>query len=262
MPRRSGIEQWAHQFDTASTRALWSWLVDYTNASDDEFTNALKNLKKAIFRSLRWVELNNARSEAADLEDIQELASHAEEFGGTLEQAFEFFASMYQHDFRRLLTWLSAPNEHQELGDAAVQFLNEHDKGLRSEGFKVNPKFDPDGKNGGYPVLFWRDFGLCRSIMSPICKFIIERADRFQQNGELTLKEAIPIRRCERRECGKLVVPERQKERCFCSDAYRAADWQSKKAAEWKAEKMREWRKHPKTKIVKRKNTSRSSRSL
>jgi len=100
--------------------------------------------------------------------------------------------------------------------------------------------------NGGYkagadePLLMeWPDG--CESVVSPVCKFMLEQVER-HDIGEERLKDVIPIVLCERSGCDRLFIIERAGRGRFCSSKCRAADYQSKRTKEEKAARMRKYR--------------------
>lgn len=77
----------------------------------------------------------------------------------------------YRADIRRVLTWLSGPDQHSELAARAARFLSVHAAGVRIEisanlGFKAADADDP-------LLMEWPDS--CESVISPVCRFILDR---------------------------------------------------------------------------------------
>jgi hypothetical protein len=216
-------------------RWIWQELVNYANADVAADQKALDGLEALVNYCIK------TRGVGYDSRNIDEVSYWAEETGRELEDSFRYWAVFYQPEFKNLLRWLCAPNEHLDLGRPAVQFLQRHREGLVVDLGFPNNEFDETGERG-YPIFFWESIVSCASIMSPICDFLVERIRRFEE-GEIALREAIPIRICDRAGCNKFKLPERQKDRCFCSSACRATDYQSKRLPEQRAAYMRNYRK-------------------
>jgi len=142
----------------------------------------------------------------------------------------------YHADIKRVLTWLSAPDRHRELAARASRFLSVYAAGVRMD----------ISANGGYkagtdePLLMeWPD--PCESVVSPVCKFILEQIER-HDIGDEALRDVIPIGLCERSGCDRFFMIERAGRKQFCSSKCRAADYQSKRTKEEKAARMRKYR--------------------
>jgi hypothetical protein len=172
--------------------------------------------------------------------DIDEVATYAHRGHTSVEKSLEHWAMRYQPEFRDLLTWLCSPAAHSDLGSDAARLLHLHNEGLSVLIDDANDNFDETG-NDGYPIFFWPSLNHCESILSPICRFLVDRIWRFQE-GDLPLKDAIPIRICERTGCNRFKLPKRRKRTCFCSDRCRSASYQSKRPRKQKSEYMRQYR--------------------
>jgi hypothetical protein len=176
----------------------------------------------------------------SDLSVVQEVAQYSRDTGRTEYESLRFWAIYYQPELRKVLAWLAEPQSNRDLGPEAVRFLQAHSAGISWNIDEANDNFDETG-NDGAPIYFWPSLGCCQSVMSPLCRFLVDRIWEFQE-GELDLREAIPLRTCGRRGCHRFKVPERQKDKCFCSDACRAIEHQNQKSSEEKAAYMRKYR--------------------
>jgi hypothetical protein len=218
---------------------IWQGLVQLVNADSGEFTSKFqKQAQSLVFDCLEW----STGLVEDDLSIFEDVARQSErQKDETIEDAFLSMVARYLPDIRAVLAWLSSPDKEKSLAQQAVYFLQKHSAGVEWSLGIGNEDFDESGDHG-QPVLFWPELNRCESIAGPICKFLAERMWRFQE-GELSLIEAIPIRKCDRVGCSKFKLPKRRKNRCFCSAACRSADYQSNLPLEFKRKKMRDYRK-------------------
>jgi hypothetical protein len=150
---------------------------------------------------------------------------------------FNDLASRHRADIKRVLTWLSDPDQHKELASRAARFLGMLGTSIRMD-ISANPTFE--GAAVDEPLLIeWPD--PCESVMAPVCKFILEQIERHDIGGE-ALRNVIPIGLCERSGCGRFFVIERAGRGRFCSDKCRAGDYQDKLTLAQKAARMRKYR--------------------
>lgn len=211
-------------------RNIWREIVEYANG--DTASDATWKSLKALFLQC----LNDA---SYKLSDINEVDAQSVESDTTVEEAFRILAKRDHAAVRNLLTWLCRPKERSDLAPKAVEFLQENNSGLTWDLYDVS---DRAATNNSHPIFFSVSVRVCASIMNPICKFLIDRIREFQE-GELTLREAIPIRMCEKKDCDKFKLPERQKATCYCSNSCRSAAHQSKRLRSHKAAGMRRYSK-------------------
>ncbi len=181
------------------------------------------------------------------LGDVEELR----EIGKTLTEDVELndseraliavvaLAPRYHTDLRRVLTWLSAPEKNSDLASSSGKFLWDFGAELKWNLRDSNHEFDQTGESG-YPIFLWPNVERCRSILSPICQFILDRIWEFQE-GDTELRDAIPIQICEREQCGNFTMPKRQGRKRFCSDQCRALAFQGSRT-DWN-DYMRKYRK-------------------
>lgn len=213
---------------------IWQGIVEFANADFASDTNAPKRLGGLVSGCLDW--FGSGPNPLTTV--VEEINRYVTTEKATEEDAIRFWGAQYQQELREVLTWLTAPKQHRDLGAKVMRFLQENDRGLSFDISDPNYEFDESG-NDGYPIFFWPSLHRCDSIMSPICKFLIARMWQFQEHDS-ALSEAIPIRLCERQGCNKFKLPQRQRARCFCSDKCRARSHQEK--TDWAAY-MREYRK-------------------
>jgi hypothetical protein len=142
----------------------------------------------------------------------------------------------YRADVRRVLAWLSDPDQHSELAARAARFLSVYGTGIRMD-ISANPTFE---EYADEPLLMeWPE--PCESVIAPVCKFIIEQIERHDIGGE-ALRHVIPIGLCGRSGCGRFFVRERAGRGRFCSDKCRAGAYQEKLTKEQRAARMRKYR--------------------
>jgi len=218
------------------TRLIWRDIAEYANADLASNKRAVGKIKMLIGNCLDWLGVPVDR-----LLDIDEIATYAREHHTTDETALRHWAIRYQPEFRKVLTWLCSPVAHSNLGTDAARLLHLHNEGLSLDIDFANDKFDETG-NDGSPIFFFPALNSCESILSPICRFLVDHIWRFQE-GDLPLRDAIPIRICARTGCNQFKLPERRKQTCFCSDRCRSASYQSKRPRGQKSAYMRQYRK-------------------
>lgn len=150
---------------------------------------------------------------------------------------FNDLAIRHRLDIRRVLTWLSDPDQHKELAARAARFLGMFGTGIRMD---ISANLTFKGNDADEPLLMeWPD--ACESVIAPVCKFILEQIQRHDIGGE-ELREVIPIGLCERSGCGRFFVSERTGRGRFCSDKCRAGAYQGKLTKEQRAARMRRYR--------------------
>jgi hypothetical protein len=157
-------------------------------------------------------------------------------------------AQRYQKDFRRVLTWLV--NKSEPAGEA-LAFLWTHGR----ENITIKAEVNTNKDLGLFYVQSASEYG---SIASPICKFILDRIDRYNEtcqlegddnpalqndrtnnHNERLSSEIIPLGICTT--CEKFMVVVRRSKR-YCSDKCRVQDNQAKMTKAEKATKMKKYR--------------------
>ena len=227
-------------------RLIWIALVRFVN------TGTAQELVEAFDRSA-------ARIPAIfSLTDVDEL----QEAGKALSEDIEVsdkeravlgvvaLAPRYHEAFRRVLTWLSAPEKNSDLAKDAGKFLGNFSAELKWTLRDANDEFDQTGEDG-FPIFLWPSLEYCRSIASPICQFILDRIWEFQE-GDIELRNAIPVQICEREQCGNFTLAERQGRKRFCSNQCRALAFQRSRP-DWN-EYMRQYRKVKRNRTLKAKS--------
>jgi hypothetical protein len=144
--------------------------------------------------------------------------------------SFPLLCTKYQPDLKRLLTWLCAPQQHKDLSSEAITFLGNQARGVDTRPDFSDANFD-ENTRGHCPFYYWKTVQY-QSLMSPICQFIFDRIERYQDwldriprypdeklkdDDENEREKAVPIRMCERPGCGKFLVPQRVGRKRFCS---------------------------------------------
>jgi hypothetical protein len=206
-----------------SCRRIWESLVRYANAGDSTSSLQMQDFRKLVNNCMDWI--GGVDEDIKQCRDVK---------GGT---SLNVLAIRYRPDIKRVLAWLSAPKQHRELAFHAAEFLGLHGTGIRMC-IDGNTRFDATDPEG--PLVFeWPD--QCDSVLSPICKFILDQIERHDIDGE-KLREAIPVGMCERPRCGSFFVIERVERGRFCSSKCRAGAYQDKMTPEEKAARMRKYR--------------------
>ncbi len=207
------------------SRQIWERLVCYANAQDDRGKAASQKVRyfqPLLSNCMDWI--------GGDKDDIAECRDMKD--GTSLDD----LEARYRTDIRRVLTWLSAPDQHSESAARAARFLKLHGTGIKMA-IDANINFKADADE---PLLTeWPD--ACEFVISPVCKFILDQIERHDVWGE-TLKDVAPIGSCERSGCDRFFMIERIGRRQFCSSRCRAADYQGKLTKEQKAARMRRYR--------------------
>jgi hypothetical protein len=88
-------------------------------------------------------------------------------------------------------------------------------------------------------VMEWPD--ACESVVSPVCKFILDQIERHDTLDE-DLSDLFPIGLCERKGCDRFFFRQRAGRGRYCGDKCRAAAYQDKLTLEQKAARMRKHR--------------------
>ena len=145
--------------------------------------------------------------------------------------AFAMLSNRYQPQLRRFLTWMCEPQKHPDLSTEAINFLAKHARGVDIRPDYSDANFDENSP--GYSAVYYYKTVQYQSVMSPICKFIFDRIERYHDwldripvkkvkrhrdnEDEIAREKAIPIRICERPGCGRFLIPQRIGRKKFCS---------------------------------------------
>jgi hypothetical protein len=205
-------------------RRIWQSLARYANTGDGTGTSPqqVQDFQKLASNGMDWI--GGVDDDIRECLDVK---------GGA---SLKVLATRYRPDIRRILTWLSAPDRHRELAPHAVNFLRLHGTGIKMH-LEGNPSFDAT-ETGGPLVFEWPD--LCVSVVSPVCKFILDQIELHDPGKKQ--RDVIPIGMCERPGCGGFFVIERVGRGRFCSSKCRAGAYQDKMTREEKAARMRKYR--------------------
>jgi len=203
---------------------IWETLVRYANTPDDRTKAAQeRDFETLLSYGMNWI--GGAKEDIAECRDFKDCAS------------LTALEARYRTDIRRVLAWLSAPDQHSDLAVRAARFLRMYGTGIRMD-ISANPTFE--GEDADEPLLMeWPES--CESVIAPVCKFIIEQIERHDIGGE-ALRDVIPIGLCGRSGCGRFFVRERAGRGRFCSDKCRAGAYQEKLTKEQRAARMRKYR--------------------
>ena len=176
---------------------IWETLALYANAQNDRSKVAQERYFETLLSyCMNWI--------GGEKEDIAQC--------GDMQDGFSLtdLATRYSSDIRRVLVWLSAPDQPSELAVRAARFLSTHGTGIRMD-ISANPTFE--GKRADVPLLMqWPE--PCESVIVPVCKFILDQIERHDR-GE-ALRDVIPIGLCERSGCDRFIMIERVGRRRWC----------------------------------------------
>lgn len=201
-----GNQNWEHR--------IWEAVIAYVNAGDHQGFENLVNL------TLDWI-----GADESDMESCHDLQ----------DSTLETLAAKYQPYVAAVLTWLSDPLKHSALAVRGAEFLRRF-----GTDFTMHVDGNTSFKNDDDPLVYeWPE--QIGSVISPVCKFILDQIERHDVNGE-PLRDVIPVFLCEREGCNQLFLAERVGRARFCSGACRAKVHQSSMTKEERAERMRKYR--------------------
>ena len=189
--------------DEAPDRIIWRGIIGFANSAD---IGSIDFNKLIVLLSLcSGTETSHRGFDFLDkFEDVQSKAG----VGGDKKAAFEYLSREYHPALKILLQWLCSPGKHKNSGTAAISFLWAKGSGVETRPICNRVKFED------YPIFYWK-VSRFRTVMTPICKFILDRIERYH-DGELDLDDAIPIRICNREGCEKFFL-QRSGRKKFCS---------------------------------------------
>jgi hypothetical protein len=204
------------------SRRIWGSLVSFANAQNDR-GKTVPHFQTLLSNCMDWI--GGGKDDIAECRDMRD--------GTSLND----LASRHRTDIRRVLTWLSGPDQHGELAARAARFLSVYAAGVRMD-ISVNPTFE--GADAEEPLLMEWPYP-CESVIAPVCRFIVEQIERHDIGGE-GLSKVIPIGLCARSGCGRVFVIRRVGRGRFCSSKCRAGASQDKLTNEQRAARMRKYR--------------------
>jgi hypothetical protein len=154
-----------------------------------------------------------------------------------------------------MLAWLIAPDRWksvsekkeflcQEFAAKAGEFLRYHATGIRLF-IGANTEFDQASadSDGRRLIYVWPEW--CISVITPVCKFVVDQIGRYDKHEEL-LQKVIPIGHCARPGCERFFIIERVGRGRFCSDSCRSKAGQSATTKAENAARMAVYRKRRK----------------
>lgn len=196
-------------------RRVWSGLIRYSNADLSADAKAYAGFLKILYELTPAPELTEfSLTEFGKTDDFFYLS----ELSGARKGDLMSLAVHYQKPLKELLLWLCRPKSDPELRLKALRFLEINAHG---EDWQIDYDEDPiaglgdfDEKKG--PFLYFIKEVKFASVMSPICKFILEYAD--------DPPKPLPIRICKRSGCKTLLLPERLGRKEYCSPRCCALD--------------------------------------
>jgi hypothetical protein len=202
-------------------RDIWVALVEYANASRPP--EQVPAFKKMVSKGMGWI--------SGDDDDIKEC------WDVKAGASLDVLATRYLSGVRIVLAWLSDPEFYREFAAHAGEFLRKHGTAIRMH-IDGNTRFNAAKEDS--LVFEWPDE--CQSVISPVCKFILNQIERHDNGGE-NLREAIPIGMCDRQGCSKFrLIQKVRPGHFFCSPLCRATHHQKSKSKEEKAAYMRQHR--------------------
>lgn len=206
------------------SKTIWESLVRYVNGTDAHASRSqVRDFIAVLNLCMNWI--------GGELEDIEEYRNAKGD-----HRALNDLASRHRPEIRRVLVWLSAPEQRLEFAAGSIQFLGKHVGSLRME-ITENPSFKAGGDD---PILLmWPETFI--SAATPVCKFILDQIERHDTYGEM-LSKIVPIGLCARSGCGRLFMIERVGRARFCSSTCRSGAYQKGLTREQKAERTRSYR--------------------
>jgi hypothetical protein len=196
-------------------RRIWVEIVRYLNADLSVDAEAYAAFLKVLYELTTAPELTEFRLvEFGNEDDFLYLS----ELSGARKNDLISLAVHYQHTLNELLLWLCRPKSHPALRNRALRFLEVNAHG---EDWHIDYDEDPIAGLRGFeeengPFLYFVKEVKFASVMSPICKFLMEYAD--------DPPKPLPIRICKRSGCKKLMLPERIGRKEYCSPRCCALD--------------------------------------
>ena len=216
-------------------RQIWELLTAYANTQGGTGNGEFARL---VNFGLDWI-----GGDESDLEACHD----------TQKMGLEALADQYRPEVVRVMTWLSDPAKQRAESGHAAEFL-------RKFGTAIVMHIDGNNsfKGDDDPLVFeWP--GQIRSVISPVCKFILDQIERHDIQGE-PLRDVIPFGKCERQGCNRFFVIERVGRARFCSNVCRATVHQSGMTKEERAERMRNYRKNLKDRAAAKLKTKRGTK--
>jgi len=224
------------------SRRIWQTIAAYANADLAAWSNEntrtfreLVHLCADLTGDATFPMADFARGDFSRFHDVNQLAQSTKQ---SPEWAFREILTVYQDDFRRLLTWLCSPEKHSELAKGATQFLMKLSSSIRWT-VEANTEFD---EVNGCPLFYLKNISNYGSILSPVCKFIFDRIERFHEGDPIDRGEAVPLIICQREGCGRFALPQRKGRREFCGNNCRSSAYQSKQPRTEKNRYQRKYR--------------------
>jgi len=200
--------------DGRRIRRIWMGLVRYLNADLTADAKAYAAFLEMLYELTPAPELTEFRlSEFGKTDDFFYLS----ELSGARKRDLISLALHYQKPLREVLIWLCTPKTHPEIRLNTLRFLEVN---ARGEDWHIDYDEDPIadlddfGEDG--PFLYFVKEVKFASVMSPVCKFILEYAD--------DPPKPLPIRICKRSGCSKVVLPQRMGRKAYCSPRCCALD--------------------------------------
>jgi hypothetical protein len=237
--------------DESQERLIWRGIIGFTNAATLDATTSPARVAgslppEEIKKFLMLLKLCDQSSlQDLDMDSFAEVQQFAKglptQFGLDAVPddagkainiiAFTMLSNRYQPQLRRFLTWMCEPQKHPDLSTEAINFLAKHARGVDIRPGDSDANFDDSSAD--YNPVYYHKTVQYQSVMSPICKFIFDRIERYHDwldripgkkvkrhrdnEDEIAREKAIPIRICDRPGCGRFLIPQRIGRKKFCS---------------------------------------------
>jgi hypothetical protein len=225
-------------------RVIWRGIIRFANANSESVTLDMKEIKSFFYLLVYCTQADVSGNTGMEdfFETFSDVRNTAERFGagldvsrasgGILMVAFSILCKQYQPQLKSLLTWLCAPRNHKDRSSEALAFLGKHASGVDARPDFSDASFDENAV--GYCAFYYWKTVRYQSLMSPICRFIFDRVEQYHEwleripkhldeklkDDEASAREkAVPIRICDRPDCGKFLVPQRTGRKKYCSTA-------------------------------------------
>jgi len=234
MPRIANLHEGKQEARQAQVGLIWQRLTEYANGDGSE--KDFKELARECFDRMGVADAPNVLEECKDAQKA------------TIAALYE----RYREPIQKLLQWLIAPNaftlstmddlmeNSMRLSMEVADFLDKHARAYRVE-YNIMVEIDQESGSGGSSVLLGRTFSNIGSVVTGICRFILEQVDRHDLHGE-PISAVFPFGLCERLGCGRFFIVQRVGRARFCSDNCRSLVGKQKVSKEDKAAYMKQYR--------------------
>lgn len=215
---------WRKTGGKVANRRAWLAIVEYANKGSADA------LREAFSRSLETV----VGVPFAKALDRQILGSLTQNSKPPKDQAWDCWANKYHGEFQGTLLCIVGQEYTPDVRQSVLDLVATEVPSMR---IHVDVKASRETTKGRQAFQFVPRLEECPSIMSPIYEFMFDRL--FER--EYGVSEAIPVGICERENCFRFMLLEREGRKKFCSDTCRRLAYQQA-SGNWN-EYMRAYRK-------------------